>query len=186
MKLILASNSPRRRQLLKDLGYEFDVIVSDYEEKTFSTNPIITATTFAIGKAKEVFSRLEDKKHCVVLGADTIVYCNNEILGKPNNDEEAFEMIKKLSGKSHQVITGFCLVKSNDIITDYVTSNVKFYSLSEVDIMSYVKTGLYKGKAGGYGIQDKDVSLVEWYYGSLNNIIGLPTEKIKEYLDNIL
>lgn len=186
MKLILASNSPRRSELLKNLGYQFEVMVSAYEEKSFSIDPIIRATTFALGKAKDVFNCLKNKEDYLVLGADTIVYCDGEILGKPKNDEHAFEIIKKLSGKTHQVITGFCLINTDEIIIDYDTSNVKFRDLSNEEIFSYVKSELYKGKAGGYGIQDKDFSLVEFYSGSLNNVIGLPTEKIKEYLDRIL
>ena len=186
MKLILASNSPRRKDLLKKLGYEFDVVVSEYQEQSFSSDPRLTATTFAWGKAKAVFENLKDKDSVVVLGADTIVYCENEIIGKPKDEKDAFNMIKKLSGKTHKVITGFCLINTDKIITDYVTSNVKFYTLSDDEIASYVKSGLYKGKAGGYGIQDEDCKLVESYSGSLNNIIGLPTEKVQEYLNKLL
>lgn len=185
-KLILASNSPRRSDLLKKSGYKFDIIVSNYEEKSCSLDPIITATTFAFGKAKGVFDRIDNKEQFVVLGADTIVYCENEIIGKPKDDEEAFEIIKKLSGKFHQVITGYSLISTDKINTDYVISNVQFRSLSNDEISSYVKSGLYKGKAGGYGIQDKEFSLVESYSGSLNNIIGLPTEVIKNHLDKML
>ena len=148
-KLILASNSPRRRDLLKKLGYKFDIVVSNYEEKFCSLDPIITATTFAFGKAKDVFDRIDNKEQCVVLGADTIVYCDNEIIGKPKDDKEAIAIIKKLSGKPHQVITGYSLISTDKITTDYVTSNVRFRSLSNNEISSYVKSGLYKGKAGG-------------------------------------
>ena len=186
MKLILASNSPRRKELLKNLGYQFEIKVSDYEEKLFSSDPIKTAKAFAIGKAKDVFNRLENKIGQLVLGADTVVYCENEILGKPKDDNDAFNIIKKLSNKTHKVITGFCLINTNEIITDYVTSNVKFRALNDKEILIYVKSGLYKGKAGGYGIQDKEFNLVESYSGSLNNIIGLPTERLKEYLDKML
>lgn len=185
-KLILASNSPRRSDLLKKLGYKFDIVVSNYEEKFCSLDPIVTATTFAFGKAKDVFDRIDNKEQCVVLGADTIVYCDNEIIGKPKDDKEAIEIIKKLSGKPHQVITGYSLISTDKITTDYVTSNVRFRSLSNNEISSYVKSGLYKGKAGGYGIQDKEFSLVESYSGSLDNIIGLPTEVIKNHLDKML
>ncbi len=186
MKLILASNSPRRKELLKNLGYQFDIKVSEYEENLFSSNPIETATTFALGKAKDVFNNLENKIGYLVLGADTVVYCENEILGKPKDDKDAFNIIKKLSGKTHKVITSFCLMNTDKIITDYVTSNVEFYNLSDEQILSYVKSGLYKGKAGGYGIQDKEFNLVKSYSGSLNNIIGLPTERLKDYLDKML
>ncbi len=185
-KLILASNSPRRSDLLKKLGYNFDVRVSAYEEKSCSLDPIITATTFAFGKAKDVFDKLVNKEQYVVLGADTIVYCENEILGKPKDDHDAFKTIKKLSGKTHKVITGFSLITTDKTITDYVTSNVRFSNLSSAEISTYVKSGLYKGKAGGYGIQDEEFSLVESYSGSLDNIIGLPTEIIKQHLDKML
>ena len=186
MKLILASNSPRRKKLLKKLGYKFDIMVSEYEENLFSLDPIETVTTFALGKAKDVFDSLVNKEQCIVLGADTVVYCENEILGKPKDDKDAFNIIKKLSGKTHKVITAFCLINTDKIITDYVTSNVEFYNLSDKQIHAYVKSGLYKGKAGGYGIQDKEFNLVKSYSGSLDNVIGLPTERLKDYLDNIL
>ena len=186
MRLILASNSPRRKELLNKMGYKFDIKVSGYEEKTFSTDPIDTATTFALGKAKDIFNSLENKEECIVLGADTVVYCENEIIGKPKDDKDAFNIIKKLSGKTHKVITGFSLVMTDKIITDYVTSNVRFKLLSDDEILTYVKSQFYKGKAGGYGIQDKEFKLVESYSGSLDNIIGLPTEKVKEYLDSLL
>ena len=186
MKLVLASNSPRRKELLNKMGYQFEVKVSDYEEKVFSLDPIKIATTFALGKAKSVFNLLENKDDVLVLGADTIVYYNGEILGKPNGDIEAFNMLKKLSGKEHKVITGFCLINTDKIITDYDTSNVLFNTLTDQEIDAYIKSGLYKGKAGAYGIQDKGFNLVKSYFGSLNNVIGLPTEKLDEYLKTLL
>ena len=105
MKLILASNSPRRKQLLEDAGYKFDIIVGDYEEKAFTFDPYITAKTFALGKARATFSMLNDKK-ALVLGADTVVYYNGKILGKAKTEEDALKTLSELSGKMHKVITG--------------------------------------------------------------------------------
>lgn len=186
MKLILASNSPRRKELLKNLGFPFQIKASDYEEKSFSSDPILTATTFAKGKADDIFSRLENNSDCIVLGADTVVFLKDEILGKPKDEIHARKMLKKLSNKEHNVVTGFC-IKTKDIeIVDFDVSLVKFNELTDNQIDEYIKSRLCFGKAGGYGIQDVGFNLIDKHNGSLNNIIGLPTEKIFPLLKKIL
>lgn len=185
MQLILASNSPRRRQLLKELGFEFTVLSSGYEEKSFSDDPIQTAITFAYGKAEDVFSSLSDKSGSVVLGADTVVYSEKKILGKPKSDNEAFMMIKSLSNKTHVVITGYAVITASEVFVGYDSTEVTFLNVSDESILEYVKSGLYKGKAGGYGIQDP-YPLVKKHVGSLNNVIGLPTERIAPILKQFI
>ena len=177
MKLILASNSPRRQELIKECGFPFEIIVSDYDEAAFSNDPYITAQAFAKGKAHSVFDNLPDKEHCVVVGADTVVYNEGRILNKPKNDDEATQMLKFLSGKTHSVITGYCVMSSKRISFGYVETFVTFNDLSDEVILDYVKSGLYKGKSGSYGIQDP-YPLVKEYKGSLYNVVGLPTETL--------
>ncbi len=184
MKIILASNSPRRKELLEKAGFEFSIIVSDYEEKGFSSNPIETATLFAKGKAESVFNALKNKSDVAVVGADTVVFMGGEILGKPTSEKDARQMLKSLSGKMHSVVTGYYIACEKNSIGGYMETLVQFNTLSDELIDEYIKSGLYKGKAGSYGIQD-DFPLVEKYEGSLTNVIGLPMERIVPLLDKI-
>lgn len=177
MKIILASNSPRRRELLSSFNIDFTVISSDFEEKVNTIDPVKTAEGFALGKAEDVFNKLTDKKDVLVLGADTVVYLDGEILGKPKNDKMAINMLKKLSGKTHTVVTGYALISKGQKIIGHDKTLVTFNDLSDALITEYIKSGLYLGKAGSYGIQD-GFPLVKRYVGSLNNVIGLPTEKV--------
>ena len=184
MEVILASNSPRRKELLENRGIKFRVIVSNYNEISFTDDPIETANSFALGKAKEVFERLSVKDGVVVLGADTVVYHEGKIMGKAKSQEQAIEMLKSLSDKTHSVFTGYALITEKKTITGYSESKVKFNKLDEDTINSYVNSGLYKGKAGSYGIQD-GYPLVESFKGSYENIVGLPVDEIVEILVNL-
>lgn len=175
MKLVLASNSPRRKELLKLGGYDFTVISSSFEEKTSILDPIVVAESFSFGKANNVYNLLKNKDNIIVLGADTVVYHNGIILTKPKNELSAKEMLKMLSGKEHVVITGYSLIANNLKLVGHDVTKVEFNKLSDALIDEYIESGLYKGKAGSYGIQD-GYPLVKRYIGSLNNVIGLPTE----------
>lgn len=185
MELILASNSPRRKEILKAAGYEFTVIPSAYAEND-EKDPVSTATDNAKGKAKDVFSGLKDKTGKIVLGADTVVFFENEILGKPASEEEAVKTLKRLSGKVHSVVTGYALVWENGEKTGYDVSEVTFNELSDELIREYVKSGSPMDKAGSYGLQD-GFPIVKRFKGDKNNIIGLPLYKIeKEIKKSIL
>ncbi len=184
MKVILASTSPRRKEILKNGGFDFEIINSDYNENAFSADPVLTAETFALGKAKSVYDKLPNKGGFVVLGADTVVY-NGLILGKGKSDDDAKKMLKTLSGKTHQVITGYALVYNGGQIVGHVKTDVTFNDLSNELIDEYVGSGLYKGKAGCYGIQD-GYPLVKSYDGSLSNVIGLPEEAVFPLLKKLL
>ena len=184
MELILASNSPRRKELLKTAGFEFLIKQSDYEENSFCLDPIETALTFALGKAKAVFNSLLDKDK-VVLGADTVVYLNGKILGKPKSIDDAVNTLKSLSGKTHTVVTGYAIITKDKTVCDYCKTLVTFNNLSEETIKKYIDSGLYKGKAGSYGIQD-GFNLVEKHEGSLSNVIGLPIEKVAPILKEFI
>lgn len=182
MKLILASGSPRRKEILEKYGYDFRIEKSFFiEEKSGGGEKI--AKLNAEGKAKDVFSRLNEKD-AVVLGADTVVVLGGEILGKPKDKKDAVNMLKKLSGKTHEVITGYSIVTNRKVVTDKSVSRVCFNYLSDEIINKYVESGLPLDKAGAYGIQD-GYSLVDKFVGSLNNIIGLPIEEIATILNEI-
>lgn len=184
MQLVLASASPRRKEILEKNGYSFIIEKSNYKENTYKSNPIKTATENAFGKAKEIFDRLNNE-NLVVLGADTIVVLDNTIIGKPKDSLDAFSTLKKLSDNTHEVITGYAIVTKNKNIVDYDTSLVTFPPLSDELIIDYVKTGFPLDKAGSYGLQDGFIK-VKSFTGSYNNIIGLPLEKIKQLLDDLL
>ncbi|MBR7186076.1 MAG: septum formation protein Maf [Clostridia bacterium] len=182
MQLILASNSPRRRELLTQLGYQFIVEPSSFEERERGLSAHDTALFFARGKAEEVFSRFPLS---AVLGADTVVTLGGEIFGKPKDQEDAKRMLRLLSGKEHAVLTGVCLIAPNYREEAIVATHVVFHELSEEVIAAYVASGLPLDKAGAYGIQDGR-PLVKEIYGSYTNVVGLPTEKVGTMLATAL
>lgn len=180
MKLILASNSPRRRELFEELSVPFEVIPSRFEENAAGLSARDTVLTFAEEKAKEVFARYPD---AFVLGADTVVCMNGEILGKPKNAEDAKRMLRLLSGKTHSVYTGVCLAGPGVLLRQAVETQVTFFPLREEFIEEYVAGGSPLDKAGAYGIQDG--ALAESYHGSYTNVIGLPLETVKAFLKEV-
>lgn len=187
MKLILASNSPRRKEILTEFGFDFTVKISGYEENRISANPETLVKTFAIGKAESVFNALTEteKQNSVVLGADTVVVLDGEILGKPKNSAAAENMLKSLSGKTHFVLTGYAVISAKETVSGVAKTKVIFNNLSEKLIKRYVATGSPLDKAGAYGIQD-GFPLVSSYSGSLYNVIGLPIEEIEPILKKFL
>jgi septum formation protein len=185
MQLILASNSPRRKELLEQGGYKFTVTCSDFDENSIEKDPEKLSVEYAVGKARAVYDKLNDNRDFVVLGADTVVCIDGEILGKPKNEQRAYLMLEKLSGKTHQVITGFCIICQDRIIIDKAVTNVTFNKLSKDVINKYILSGLYEGKAGAYGIQD-GFGLVKNYQGSYSNVVGLPIEKVFQQLNEVL
>ena len=184
MELVLASNSPRRKEILEKAGYKFKTLPSNFEEKSFSLDPILTAVRFAEGKAQDVFDRM-DSQTALVLGSDTVVYLDGQILGKPKTETDAQKTLRILSGKTHCVVSGYAIVSKSGCFSGYDITKVKFNKLTDSEILNYINSGLYKGKAGAYGIQD-GFGLVESYDGSLNNVIGLPTEKVFPLLDKFI
>ena len=184
MKLILASNSPRRKQILKDDGFDFSVLVADYLEKDIERHPVETAKDNALGKALAVYNSLADK-NAVVLGADTVVYLGQKLLGKPQTPSHAKQMLKSLSGKTHVVVTGYAIITGTEQIVGASESLVTFNTLTDTLIDEYVKTGSPLDKAGAYGIQDNN-GIVKCYTGELNNIIGLPINDIAPILKRLL
>ena len=183
-RLILASNSPRRREILTEAGFDIEIIPSTFEENISGKTPDQTVKDFAHSKAKEVFDRLGDKD-AVVLGADTVVSLEGVILGKPKNEQDAVNMLTSLSGKAHQVWTGYCIYSSQKVIVEAVKTDVIFNDLSTSKIEQYVATGKPLDKAGAYGIQD-GFDLVKGYNGSYFNVVGLPLEEIQDKLKQLL
>ncbi len=182
MNIILASGSPRRREILANTSVKFSVITSDVDEKIFDyEEPTQLVLRLAFEKCMDV--AVNNTKE-VVIGADTIVVLDDEILGKPKNEDEAFKMLKKLSNREHQVITGMSIVnlEKNKKIVDYAISNVKFKNLTDQDIIDYISTKEYLDKAGAYGIQGYGALLVEQIKGDYFNIVGLPISKLSDIL----
>lgn len=181
MKIILASGSPRRKEMLERFNLEPVIIKSNIDEKIFKDQePIQIAMSLAFEKAYEVSNSFMDD---LVIGADTIVVNDGLILGKPKDEEDAFNMLRSLSSKTHEVITGISLIdKSRDLkFVDYECTQVKFKYLSDRLIKTYLNTGEYKDKAGSYGIQGKGAVLVEKINGCYSNVVGLPLSKL-DYL----
>jgi len=185
-KLILASRSPRRAEILKKAKVEFKIkIPPDLKEESSSSDPVERVLSLSKRKAASVSNQVEE---AIILGADTIVVLDKEILGKPQNKEEAFLILKKLSDRTHRVYTGITLVNKYNgrMISDYDLTEVKFNQLEDNKIVNYINTGEPMDKAGAYGIQGMGGFLVESIRGSLDNVIGLPTEKLKEMLIQII
>jgi MAF protein len=186
MKIILASSSERRKELLKKIVKNFEVIGSDFDETSIKENdPVKYALKCAIEKAKIVGEKYTD---AIVIGADTVVYLNGEIIGKPKNYEEGKEILKKISGTEHTVITGIAIYKKdeNKLLSDYEISYVKFKKLTSDEIEEYLKTGDFFDKAGAYGVQNVKDRFVEEIKGDFYNVVGLPVEKLKKLLDKFM
>lgn len=185
-RLILASSSPRRAQILTREKVGFEIKIPDsYKEENIFSDPVTHVLELSRRKAQSVADEVEDG---IVLGADTIVVLDREILGKPKNKNGALSILKKLSGRMHQVYTGITLInKSTEkMISDYDVTKVKFNQLDEEEILNYIATGEPMDKAGAYGIQGMGSFLVDHIEGSLDNVIGLPTEKLQEMLSRIV
>lgn len=181
-KVILASGSPRRKELLTLAGVDFTVKTVDTDE-SYSKDllPDEVVKLLASKKARAV---AELEKDSVVIGADTVVSVDNEILGKPKNYDEAFSMLYSLSGRSHFVFTGVCIIEDEREVCFCEKTEVTFYNLSEKEISDYISTGDCFDKAGAYGIQSKGCTLVKKINGDYFNVVGLPVaetvRKLKE------
>ena len=183
MDIILKSSSPRRKDLLKEMRYKFEIKVYDVDE-TMDNNlsPFVNVKLLGLKKASV---KKEEDYGKILIGCDTIVVLNDHIYGKPKDEEDAYNMLKSLSGKMHYVASGLAVIYKDKIFNDVEISKVYFKNLSDKDIYDYIKTGECFGKAGAYAIQGIGKSLVDHYEGSLNNIIGLPTELLSKFLGEI-
>ena len=170
--LILASKSPRRKELLKQIGIPFVVVVSDAEEVSGNSwTPAALVVENAKRKARAVAEKYPDSP---VLGADTVVSSEGKIFGKPKDKDEARKMLTALSGKMHEVTTGLALINRNEIRTTNVTTKVFFDTMTKADIDAYIATEESMDKAGAYTIQGKAARFIEKIEGSYSNVVGLP------------
>jgi septum formation protein len=172
--LVLASASPRRSELLASAGIAFSVVAGDIDETPLpAEDPVAHVLRLAAEKACEVASRADGR---FFIGADTIVLCDGEIIGKPADADEAAAMLRKLSDRMHHVITGFAVIdrQSGKTIQRTVSTEVYFRNISDTEIAAYVATGCPLDKAGAYAIQGGAASMVEKINGSYTNVVGLP------------
>ena len=178
MQVILASASPRRLALLQQIGIEAKVCPADFDEVSGSAvqaEDVVLAN--AIGKCTAVVKIKGDS--LPVIAADTVVVAEGVILGKPQNEEDAVEMLKQLSGKTHKVMTGIAVSYAGEMLAEVCETEVVFRELTDEEIKKYVATGEPLDKAGAYGIQGMGAVLVEKINGCYNNVVGLPLTRLQ-------
>ena len=189
-RIILASKSPDRRELFKQARIPIEVLKTEVDEEQFKKeikDPIELVMELARTKglnAKEVMQR--SKKEGIIIAADTVVELNGEIIGKAQDEQDAFRILKKLIGKTHNLLTGIAITNTHEskVITDYDSTTVKFLKLSDDEIWNYIRSGDWKGRAGAYAITEKASVFIEYIKGSPSNVIGLPMHKIFLILKN--
>ena len=188
-KVILASASPRRKELLTQIGLDFEVCVSTCEERITKTEPAEVVCELSAQKALDVWQKIKDKKE-IVIGADTVVAYDGKILGKPADEKEAVTMLTALSGHTHEVYTGvtFCYEEegTEKLHTFYEKTAVTFYPMSQEEIESYVASGDPMDKAGAYGIQGRFAAYVKGIEGDYNNVVGLPTGRLYQEIKELI
>ncbi len=192
MRILLASASPRRRELLEQIGLSFEVVVSHVEEVITETEPGKVVEQLSAQKAEAVAGSLGEPEETLVIGADTVVAAENTILGKPADAAKAAEMLRLLAGRTHAVYTGVTLIlrgASGETArkTFHERTDVSFYPMEEAEIRQYVATGDCMDKAGAYGIQGFCARYISGINGDYNNVVGLPVgrlyQEVKEWLD---
>jgi len=177
-RLVLASSSPRRREILSLLGLNFEVVPPCVEEKA-EGHPITVARVLSRRKALEVWKR---NRTSLIIGADTLVFLGSQAIGKPRSEEEACSMLSLLSGRWHRVVTAVSFVGTGVRITIHDVARVKFRKLSRMEIENYVKTGEPMDKAGAYGVQGFGATIVERIEGNFYTVMGLPLVKVYKVL----
>ena len=183
-RLILASASPRRQELLQDLSYPFDIVAADCEEYFDRFLPIASAIEqIARQKALTVW---EQHPEAVVLGADTMVCFKDQMMGKPENREDAYRMLKQLSGKTHTVVSGVAIVWKGKAELFHEKTSVTFYELEEELLERYLDSNEPYDKAGAYGIQGKFASYIKGIDGDYNNVVGLPVGRVYQEMKSLL
>lgn len=186
-KVILGSASPRRRELLAQIGVEFEVVVSSGEELYTSTEPDKIVKELALAKAENVAAVLEELENLLLIGADTIVVRDGAILGKPKDEEDAFRMLKHLQGRAHQVYTGTALLDfdkdgQKTVISHAERTEVFVHAMSDEEIWQYIATGEPMDKAGSYGIQGRFAAYIDRIEGDYYNVVGLPVAYLYQEL----
>ena len=186
VKLILASNSPRRRAIFTKMNLDYEIIPSEYDEKLDSDDfTYDKIEDIATQKCLDVVRRVDNNS--LVFAADTVVVLHNKILGKPHTKENAYVMLRELSGQTHMVVTTICAIntKTNRAVTQSTTSYVRFTEWTDEMINEYIEKFLPLDKAGSYGIQELPPNYIDKFEGSFENIVGLCPESVKEVLNRL-
>lgn len=179
-RLILASASPRRSQLMRQIGLKPEIMPSLADEETEESEPDHLVMTLSCRKAKEAASRY--KGEAVIVGADTVVSIEGKILGKPSSHREAVEMLSLLQGKVHQVYTGVTIIAGEKTVTFAERTDVSIYPMTEGEILRYTESGEPMDKAGAYGIQGKFAAYIQRIHGDYHNVVGLPVGRLYQEL----
>jgi septum formation protein len=180
---VLASSSPRRQELLKLLLADFEVVPSDVDESIHTAErPATMVARLAREKALAV---QEHRPSACIIGADTVVVCEEEILGKPASPEDARSMLRKLSGATHQVLTGVCLLHLDRLFVEHATTEVTYCRLTEQEIENYLRSGEPFDKAGAYAIQGLGARFVEKINGCHFNVVGLPVSRLYQMMKRL-
>ena len=192
-KLILASASPRRKELLSQIGLEFEILVSTCEEKITKTVPAEVVCELSVQKALDVWKKIKalgKRENVIVIGADTVVAYDGNILGKPVDQKDAVSMLTMLSGNTHEVYTGVTFAYEKEgkeyVHTFYESTSVSFYPMSREEIEVYVASNDPMDKAGSYGIQGSFAAYVKGITGDYNNVVGLPVGRLYQELKELL
>ena len=175
--MILASKSPRRQEILSKMGYEFEIVIPEIDESFPADMPFLRIPEYLAEKKVRAIS--DQYANDIMIGADTIVVLEDKVINKPADEAEAFEMLSRLSGKEHTVISGVCVMKGSDMISFTDVSKVKFLELTEDEILYYIEHYKPFDKAGAYGVQDFIGMIgIESITGSFYNVMGLPIHKV--------
>lgn len=179
-RIVLASGSPRRKELLEQIGLDFEIIVSNEEENITSDIPSELVKELSLIKARSVFDKIEGD--VVVIGADTVVSVNDKVLGKPANEQDAFLMIESIAGREHRVYTGVTVcIREDDnekVITFAEGTKVFVQEMTSKNILDYIACGESMDKAGAYGIQGRFAAFIKGIEGDYNNVVGLPVGRL--------
>lgn len=187
-KIILASGSPRRRELLEQIGISFDVIPAAGPETTTKLLPADMVAELSQSKAQEIAAQFTGQSR-IILGADTVVALDSHIMGKPKDEADAFQMLRSLAGKTHKVYTGVTIIytkKEPQIITFVDATEVIMYEMSDTEILTYIHTGEPMDKAGAYAIQGKCAAYIQGINGDYNTVVGLPVARVYHELTDML
>lgn len=191
MRIVLASNSPRRKELLHQIFDSFDVIKSDFNEEVVDEkNPEELVKVLSLKKAEAVFDKIkDDESELLVIGGDTLVYFDGQVLGKPKDEKDAYDTLKKLQGNKNEVYSAFTVILKRDykIIKETVLSKsiVTMKTMSNEEIEEYIRTGEPMDKAGSYAIQGIGSKFIDNIEGSYNSVVGLDIERLKEILNKL-
>ena len=182
MKILLCSSSPRRIELLKTIFNEFEIVKPNFDE---SKTPLSLGRNYALIQAKNKLFSCKNlaKPNYLLISCDTIVFINNEIIGKPKDKSDAFNILKKLNNKTHEVLSGYCFLFNDQYHENLISTKVTFNNLTDAEINDYIEKFNILDKAGAYAIQDNEKShLIKEINGSYNNVVGFPIEDIKKDL----